>query len=396
MTIEEIKALIAAKQKRSSELSELIKAEKDTGKLETLVSEAKTVSEERCKAEADLQVALRASADEAIGKHPVSIPGAPAPEEMKLDKRSAICLALGLAARKQMPTDVEKRALDTALTTTATTYVAPTAEVNGVNNAGVFIQTNVVLDLLREQQKLTPILNDILFSNVAGLTVFPFRASRSAAEVKAENGGTGTASWKWDQTTGVKGWLQINIDVTDEVRFQSSIDLGAYILSQLLEDLTYDWAEELIYGIGSGNHVSGIVKGLTAKTYAAGKELDTVASAITSLPNIYSRGAKIYLSRGLANKLYLTKNTDGDYILPIVNGATGISSLVNVPAAIDDTLHDGEAVIGNVGSNFKANLLSPIHPEQDRDINKHITSYNVSVYACTIAVVGAFVYVKAA
>jgi HK97 family phage major capsid protein len=403
MTIEELKALIAAKQTRASQLEDLIKAEKDPVKLEALVTEAKTVSEDRNKAEVELGVSLRSAGLDAINSHPVPLSGSeretPESGMMHLDKRGALRLALGLAALKQKPSDLEQRALDTALTTTAVTYVAPSATVNGTNNAGVFIATNVILDLLNEQKKLTPILQDILFTNVKGLTVFPYRKSRSKAKAKSEGNGTGTASWEWGQLSGVKGWLQLNVDVSDEAVFLSAIDLGSYILSQMLEDLTYDWAAELIYGIGAndsdGNsHVSGIVNGLTAKTYAAGKELDGIAAGITSEESIYAKGAKLYVSRSLSNKILLTKDSNGDYIFQIVNNTVGVNTVVNVPCAIDDTLNDGDYVIGNISSYFKANLLSPLSSESKHDQNKHITSYNTSVFACTIAVPSAFVYGK--
>ena len=402
-TIEELIALIATANKRAAELPDLIKNEKDSAKLEALSAEAKKVVEDRAAYQAELDEKRRNAALSAIASNPI-VPANPAaiPEIPHVtNRRSAVSLAVGLLAMHKAPTDEQKRALNTALTTTDIAYVAPTADVNGVNNAGIFIQTSVVLDLLREEKKLTPLLQDILFTSVAGLTIFPYRESRSKSQAKAEGKGTGTASWKWSQISGVKGWLQLNVDISDEAIFLTPFDLGAYILSQMIEDLTYDWAAELIYGIGGNDsdgvsHVSGVVHGLTAKTYAAGKELDGIAAGIIALPAIYFRGAKIYLSRTLANKIYLTKNSNGDYVLPILNAGVGINSVINVPAAIDDTLNDGDYVVGNVGSNFKANLLSPMNSEKTHDQNKHIWSYNVSVFACTIAVPGAFVYGAAA
>lgn len=45
-------------------------------------------------------------------------------------------------------TEKESRALDTALTTTATTFVAPSGSADGVNNGGLFIPTDMNLSLL--------------------------------------------------------------------------------------------------------------------------------------------------------------------------------------------------------------------------------------------------------
>ena len=46
-------------------------------------------------------------------------------------------------------TEGEQRALDVALTTTATTYVAPSSGADGVNNGGLFIPETVSMEILR-------------------------------------------------------------------------------------------------------------------------------------------------------------------------------------------------------------------------------------------------------
>ena len=104
----------------------------------------------------------------------------------RLSKRQTLCLSIGKQVRKKEFTAAEKRALGTALTTTATTFVEATELANGVNNAGVFIQTSLIFDLLREEGKLSPILEDVAFTDIKGLTSFPYRKSRDKAQYKAE------------------------------------------------------------------------------------------------------------------------------------------------------------------------------------------------------------------
>lgn len=407
-TIEEIKAALAQKKARKAELATLIngpeeKREKDLDKLQADVSEASTITADITTLEKDLDTALRNAAMASFKSNELHIEK-PAEEENKeivLDKRSATALALGLTALDKKPSDAEKRALNAALTTTATEYLAPTAEKDGVNNAGVFISTDILLDLLREKQKLTPILNAVMFTSIKGLTVFPYRASRTKASYKAEGKGTGSASWEFKTLTGKTGWLQINIDVTEESIIMSAFDLGAYILAQIVVDLTYDWSEQIIYGDGAAAtssepaHIAGVVYGATKQTVTAGKELDSILGQITDsnlINDLYVNGSVVYLSRKLYNKIRLTKDGDGNYVIPPLNNKQAVGAILDFDVQCDDTLHSGDYVFGNVGENFKANQNKSVAVEQDKDHNTHVYSYNVSVMCTTIPTPTAFVY----
>ena len=74
-------------------------------------------------------------------------------------------------------TEKESRALDTALTTTATTFVAPSGSVDGVNNGGLFIPTDMNLSLLEHIGLVSPIFRDVSKTAVPGLTKFPYRST---------------------------------------------------------------------------------------------------------------------------------------------------------------------------------------------------------------------------
>ena len=83
-------------------------------------------------------------------------------------------------------TEAEKRALGVALTTTATTYVAPSSGADGVNNGGLFIPETVSMEILREIELESPFLRDIAKTYVRGLITFPYKKQSSGAEWETE------------------------------------------------------------------------------------------------------------------------------------------------------------------------------------------------------------------
>ncbi len=313
-----------------------------------------------------------------------------------LTRKQALCMLAGMNARKktiESLSDEEKRALDTALTTTATTYVAATSEVNGVNNGGILIPTKILLDFLKEEGKLSPILNDILFMHVKGLVAYPYRESRTGANAKSEGSGTNPNQFKLNQLDLAKGWLQIVIDVTDEVEALTEIDLGAYILERMENDLSEDWAAKLIYGNGS-SQVKGVAYGATStgiNSYAAGKELETVVKAVKLCKGSYRRGAKIYVAQDVFDAIAFAVDDNGNFKFPIVNGGLGVTSMAGLKVEVDENLTDGDIIVGNVAKYFKANMLIPMNLEKDRDINAHVTTYVAAQFCASAPFPGAFI-----
>lgn len=315
---------------------------------------------------------------------------------MEFTKRQALCFLAGMNARKKTIDSIseeEKRALDKALTTTATTYVAATSEVNGVNNGGLLIPSKILLDFLKEEGKLSPILNDIAFTHVKGLVVYPYRESRTAAKSKAEGSGTGRNQFKLNKLDLSKGWLQIVIDVTDELEALTDIDFGAYIMQRISEDLSEDWASDLIYGNGS-NAVKGVTYGATStgiNSYEAGKELETVVKAVKLCKGSYRRGAKIYVAQDVFDAIAFAVDDNGNFKFPIVNGGLGVTSMAGLKVEVDENLQDGDILVGNVSKYFKANMLIPMNLEKDRDINEHVTTYVAAQFCASAPFPGAFV-----
>lgn len=390
MNLEQLKARCGEINTRLAEINKEIDLPEVTEeRANALKTEAQTLIDERNGLNAQVEE-LERQAHENLEREKEVNP------TMEFTKRQALCFLAGMNARKKTIdsiSDEEKRALDKALTTTATTYVAATSEVNGVNNGGLLIPSNILLDFLKEEGKLSPILNDIVFTHVKGLVVFPYRSSRTAANAKSEGSGTNKNQFQLAQLELAKGWLQIIIDVTDEVEALTDIDLGQYIMERISEDLSEDWAAKLIYGNGS-NAVKGVAYGATStgiSSYTAGKELETVVKAVKLCRGSYRRGAKIYVAQDVFDAIAFAVDDNGNFKFPIVNGGVGVTSMAGLKVEVDENLNDGDVLVGNVSKYFKANMLIPMNLEKDRDINAHITTYVAAQFCASAPFPGAFV-----
>ena len=133
--------------------------------------------------------------------------------------------------------DAELRALGVASTTTSETFVAPSASVDGVNNGGIFIPQEVMLDILREQELESPIYRDIVTTAIAGKVKFPYRVSKSGAKVKAELSPTENESVKWDILDGATGNYTDSIVITFEEEAMAIAEFTDYLISLISESM---------------------------------------------------------------------------------------------------------------------------------------------------------------
>jgi len=363
--------------------------------LKDLITNSSDVEEVRkYRSELDtLQQELTTLSSEEYAKREIQSKGKEIVMEKEMSRKERLALALGLVARGKRPDEEQTRALGNALTTTATTYVEATSGTNGVNNGGVMIATDILFDLLREEKLLTPILEDILFTNVKGLVKFPYRYQRDAAKKKVEGAAPGDNQMEWKVLEGSIGRLQITIKVTDELEEMTDIDFGQYIATQIMQDLGEDWGESVIYGSGSNNEIKGVSIGaLTTNisSYAAGKELETLEKAVKLLAGSKRKGAKVYCSQSFFDGLAFAKDDNGNYIYGV--GGQGPKQFANCPVVVDETLHAGDFLVGNVAKNYKANLLTGLKFEKDRDIEKGITTYVAKVSAAAAPVPNAFAF----
>lgn len=294
-------------------------------------------------------------------------------------------------------TDAEYRALGVATTTTSETFTAPSASEDGINNGGLFIPQSVMLDILREETVDSPIYNDVVTTAIKGKVKFPYMISKSGAKVKAELSDTENESVKWDILNGATGNYTDSIVITFEEEAMAIEEFTDYLIELIGQSMRELLINDYIYGSGTGDHVKGITTGAIDGSYANGSTdyLAALEAAIKKLPVKKRAGAKIYLASNIFDAITFTKDKNGNYILPVLNGG-GFSRLSAFPVAMDVNLNAGEFVIGNVSKWYKANVNKPMELGVDVSNQKRIKTYTTHMMVTAVPVPNSFVYGKEA
>lgn len=292
-------------------------------------------------------------------------------------------------------TDAEYRALGVATTTTSETFKAPTASEDGINNGGLFIPQSVMLDILREETVDSPIYNDVVTTAIKGKVKFPYMISKSGAKVKAELSDTENESVQWDILNGATGNYTDSIVITFEEEAMAIEEFTDYLIELIGQSMRELLINDYIYGTGTGDHVKGITNGAIDGSYANGSTdyLAALEAAIKKLPVKKRAGAKIYLASNIFDAITFTKDKNGNYILPVLNGG-GFSRLSAFPVAMDVNLNAGEFVIGNVSKWYKANVNKPMELGVDVSNQKRIKTYTTHMMVTAVPVPNSFVYGK--
>ncbi len=81
------------------------------------------------------------------------------------------------------------------------------------------------------------------------------------------------------------------------------------------------------------------------------READAIKEGLISLSRRARRGAKVYISRSMSLEMTFEKDGNGRYIFPIYNNA-GISSIATIPVEVDESLNDGDFIIGNAKTTY--------------------------------------------
>lgn len=293
------------------------------------------------------------------------------------------------------PTEAEYRALGVANTTTSTTYVAPSGSVDGVNNGGLFIPETVMMDILRDEELASPIYNDIRMTAIKGLQKYPYKVSQSGAKTKAELSPTDNESVEWRVLSGATGNYTDSIVLTFEVEAMAIEDFTDYLISLIRESMRDLIINDFIYGTGTNDHVYGLTYGAIDAKYAA-SETDTrkiIEAAIKKIPVKKRAGAKIYLATDLFDAITFEKNSNGDYILPVLNGG-GLNRISTFDVVSDPYLNAGDFVIGNLGKWYKANVEKEVTLGVDISNVKRTKTYAVHAMINAVPVPNSIVYGK--
>lgn len=291
--------------------------------------------------------------------------------------------------------DAELRALGVASTTTSETFVAPSASVDGVNNGGIFIPQEVMLDILREEELESPIYRDILTTAIKGKVKFPYRVSKSGAKVKAELSPTENESVKWDILNGATGNYTDSIVITFEEEAMAIAEFTDYLISLISESMRELLINDYIYGIGSADHVKGITIGAIDGKYASTVTdmREALENGIKLLPVKKRAGAKIYVASDIFDSITFSKDKNGNYILPVLNGG-GLTKMSSFPVEADPNLAAGDFIIGNVGKWYKANINKGMELGVDVSNKKRIKEYTAHMMVTAAPVPNSFVYGK--
>ena len=292
--------------------------------------------------------------------------------------------------------DAEKRALGVSNTTTSETFVEATSEVNGVNNGGIFIPQEVVLDILREEEVESPIYRDIITTSIKGLVKFPYRISKTGAKVKAELDPTENENVQWGILSGATGNYTDSIVITFEAEAMAINEFTDYLISLIGESMRELLIADYIYGTGSDDHVKGVTYQAIDGKYAAA-DADNyrkiIEDAIKKLPVKKRAGAKIYLAADIFDGITFEKDSNGNYILPVLNGG-GINRISTFPVEMDANLHAGDFVIGNLGKYYKANINKQLELGVDVSNQKRTKTYTTHMMVTAVPVPSSIVYGK--
>lgn len=264
-------------------------------------------------------------------------------------------------------TEDEKRALGDAITTTATTFVAATANTQGINNGGLFIPDTVRNELLEIIEKQSPIYRDVRKLQVAGNIDLPYLFEADDAEWYTETTDTKNEGQEY-KNLQLTGWeLAKDIVITWKLEEMSVESFISFILEELANKMGKALVNAIIYGDGV-NKPTGITQGLTAVT-AGETPIDNIIATYKSLSDDDRIGAKAYISTNVNIEIVGYKDKNGNY--PFLQGVSA-TSLVMIEQ--DPYLKNNDIVVGNC-RNYILNENTPVRVEKERTVKGRKVTY---------------------
>lgn len=268
--------------------------------------------------------------------------------------------------------EIEQRALDTAMTTTATEYVAPSAGADGVNNGGLFIPTDINTALMEAISLVSPLFRDANRTAIRGLLKFPYKKSASTAKNKKETEQTADASIEWAELTLSVSEISETVRVSWKLEAMAVEEFITYITDELIEAVRDKAVTELIYGTGADT-LKGATVDAIAHTYE-GTALDGIGGALGKLGKKQKIGAKIYVAQSIVEEISFSKDDNGNYIFTPINGV-GVKSVATYPVEVDPYLNDGDFVIGNMHRYYRLNVVEDMSLAKDSSGKKRANDY---------------------
>ena len=291
-------------------------------------------------------------------------------------------------------TNAEIRALAVSNTTTSSTFVEAAENADGVNNGGLFIPQEVILEILEEEAIESPIFNDIITTSIKGMTKFPYKFSKTGAKKKAELTATDNENVEWKVLSGSTGNYTDSIVLTFEAEAMAINEFADYLIRLIGESMRELLINDYIYGDGNSDSVKGLTVGAIDGKYATAdkaKYRKIIEDAIKLLPAKKRAGAKIYVASDIYDGMTFEKDTNGNYILPVLNGG-GLTKISVFPIVADANLSAGDFIIGNLAKWYKANINKQMELGLDVSNQKRTKTYTTHMMVTAIPVPNSFVY----
>ena len=264
-------------------------------------------------------------------------------------------------------TEDEKRALGDAVTTTATTYVAATANAQGINNGGLFIPTDVRMEIMEIIDQMSPFYRDIRKLQVNGNVELPYLFSADDAEWYTELTDTKNegAEYRNLQLTGFE--LAKDVVVTWKLEEMAVESFITFIIEELAHKMGVALINAVIYGNGVGKP-TGVLNGLTAVTTGE-TPIDNIMDTYKSLSEEARRGAKVYVSTAVKVAMVGYRDENGNY--PFLQGIDG-SDLFAIET--EPFLTGNDIIVGNPRY-YILNEVTPTRVEWERSVKGRKTIY---------------------
>ena len=261
----------------------------------------------------------------------------------------------------------EKRALGDAVTTTATTFVASTADTQGINNGGLFIPTDVRMELMEIIERQSPIFRDVRKLQVAGNIDLPYLYAADDANWYTELNDTVNEGQEYRQLQ-LTGWeLAKDIVITWKLEEMAVESFIAFILEELANKMGKALINAVIYGDGNSKP-TGITNGLVAVTTGA-TPIDNIIATYNTLSDDARIGAKAYVSTAVKVAMIAYKDENGNY--PFLQGING-TDLFSIET--DPYLQNNDVVVGNC-RNYILNEVTPMRVDKETTVKGRKTLY---------------------
>lgn len=264
-------------------------------------------------------------------------------------------------------TEDEKRALNDAITTTDTTFVASTADKQGINNGGLFIPSTVRSELMEIIEGQSPIYRDVRKLQVAGNIDLPYLFAADDAEWYTETTDTKNAGQEY-RNLQLTGWeLAKDIVITWKLEEMAVESFISFILEELANKMGKALVNAIIYGDGE-NKPTGITKGLTPVTDGE-TPIDNIIATYKTLSDDDRIGAKAYISTNVNIEIVGYKDKNGNY--PFLQGISA-TSLVMIEQ--DPYLKNNDIVVGNC-RNYILNENTPVRVDKEVTVKGRKVTY---------------------